>query len=237
METERLWPSGPTFVQAENAKLTTDTVLLADFAAVKAGERGADLGCGSGALMLLLMWRVPGLQMTGYEINEGASAAALQNLCSNGFDGRSQIISGDLRETAAGTRGGSFDFVISNPPYFQPGRGKSSPQEDRAIAREEAVCSLQDLCKTASRFCRSGGRSFFCYRAERLAELLKEMSANHLEAKRLRFVHHRPEYRAGIVLVEGRKDAKQGLIVEAPLILFQENGKETEEYRRIYHRT
>ena len=39
-----------------------------------------------------------------------------------------------------------------------------------------------------------------------------------------------------LVLLEGRKDGKPGLKAEAPLILFDEQRMETEEYRRIYHR-
>ena len=65
---ERLWDGGPLFIQAESAKLTTDTVLLADFAANRRGERGLDLGCASGALLLLLLWREESLKMTGVEL-------------------------------------------------------------------------------------------------------------------------------------------------------------------------
>ena len=65
---ERMWDGGPVFLQAKTAKLTTDTVLLADFAEIGRAQRGADLGCGSGALMLLLLWRDGRLKMTGVEL-------------------------------------------------------------------------------------------------------------------------------------------------------------------------
>ena len=42
-----------------------------------------------------------------------------------------------------------------------------------------------------------------------------------------------PEF---IVTVEGRKDGKPGLKVEAPFLIRGADGAETEEYRRICHR-
>ena len=52
---ERLWPGGPVFRQAAHFRLGTDAVLLADFIRPDGRRRGIDLGCASGALMLLLL--------------------------------------------------------------------------------------------------------------------------------------------------------------------------------------
>jgi tRNA1Val (adenine37-N6)-methyltransferase len=49
-------------------------------------------------------------------------------------------------------------------------------------------------------------------------------------------VHHRPSAEASILLLEARKDGKPGLRIDPPLILHDETGNETEEYKRIYHR-
>ena len=235
-EAEQLWAEGPAFFQAEHARLTTDTVLLADFARVRGRVCGADLGCASGALMLMLLWREQGAHMTGFELNPEAASLAEKNMQLNGLEGRSKIRGGDFRETVKQCRSGSFDFVISNPPYFEPDRGLIPPEENRAAARTEQSCSLAEVCEAAARLCRSGGCVFFCYRPEGLNRLLREMSARRLEPKRIRFVHHRQGKEAGLVLAEGRKNGNPGLKVEAPLILFTEDGQETAEYQRIYHR-
>ena len=130
---------------------------------------------------------------------------------------------------------GGYDFVISNPPYFESGRGVLAPENSRAAARAELSCSLEDVCSAAARLCRSGGKVFFSYRPEGLNRLMAEMTKARLEPKRLRFVHHRQEKEASLVLVEGRKDGNPGLKVEAPLVLFADNGEESAEYKRIYH--
>ena len=232
---EKMWEDGPLFYQTDYARLTTDTVLLADFAQVSGMKCGADLGCASGALMLLLLWREPQLSMTGFEISQNAAALARENMFLNGLDGRSDLVCGDFRLTVRDLVAGGYDFVISNPPYFEPGRGVLAPENSRAAARAELSCSLEDVCSAAARLCRSGGKVFFPYRPEGLNRLMAEMTKARLEPKRLRFVHHRQEKEASLILVESRKDGNPGLKVEAPLVLFADNGEESAEYKRIYH--
>ena len=70
------WPGGPLFRQSEHFKLSTDSVLLADFAQIRGAKRGIDLGCGSGILSLLLAQKSAGLRMTGLELLPEAAAAA-----------------------------------------------------------------------------------------------------------------------------------------------------------------
>ena len=236
MNIMRLWPEGPLFQDAAQMRLTTDSVLLADYAAVRSGEKGADLGCGSGLLMLLLLWRESGLRMTGLEILPEALSLAEENLRLNGLQERAALIGGDLRDTVKTLPNGGFDFVISNPPYFIPENGGISPDSSRGIARGETTLQLTELCEAASRLCRSGGRVYCCHRPERLVSLLEEMRTHHLEPKRIRFVHHALQAPAFLLLVEGRKDGKPGLRVEAPFLIRGEDGAETEEYRRICHR-
>ena len=217
-------------------RLTTDSVLLADFAAVRSGEKGADLGCGSGLLMVLLLRRESGLRMTGLEIQPEALRLAEENLQINSLRERAELLCGDLRETVKRLPNGGFDFVISNPPYFPPESGRMPPDVARETARGETALALPELCAAASRLCRSGGRIFLCHRPERLVSLLQEMRAHHLEPKRIRFVHHHLHAPASLLLVEGRKDGKPGLSVEAPFLIRGADGAETEEYRRICHR-
>lgn len=236
MDDDRLWPGGPVLQQPKSVKITTDTVLLADFAQIRDGQKGVDLGCSSGAIMILLMHRETGLRMTGLEIDQTALKMAESNLRINDMEGRANLVFGDMRKTSTELPNAGFDFVISNPPYFTPGIGIRSPVAERAAARSGESCSTEDICRIASRLCRSGGKAFFSYRPERLITLLTLMKAFRLQPKRLRFVHHNPAAKASVVLVEGRKDGKESLSVEAPLILCGEDGTESIEYRRIYHR-
>ena len=236
MNTARLWPDGPLFTEARHMRLTTDSILLADFASVRSGERGVDLGCASGLMMLLLLRRESGLRMTGLELLPEALSLAGENLRLNGLQERAELICGDLRETVKTLPNGGFDFVIANPPYFPPESGDMSPDSARGIARGETMLQLPELCAASSRLCRSGGRIFFCHRPERMLSLLQEMREHHLEPKRIRFIHHALPAPAFLLLVEGRKDGNPGLKVEPPFFIRGADGAETEEYRRICHR-
>ena len=87
-----LWPGGPRFAQAETMRLSTDSVLLADFARLRGGEKGIDLGCASGAIALLLLTREPRLHMTGLELDAEAAELARENMRVNALTERSQLV-------------------------------------------------------------------------------------------------------------------------------------------------
>lgn len=231
-----LWEGGPAFAQAEHFRLSTDCVLLADFVNVAGRKRGIDLGCASGAIALLLLWRSPRLHMTGLELLEDAAELAEKNMERNDLQDRSRIICGDIRRHRELFKSGSFDLVAANPPYFPVERGKLSPDEKRSGARGEVSCSLEDICAAASYLCCTGGSFSVVYKPERLSELFCAMTAHGLEPKRLRLVCYRQDSAPSLVLVEGRRGGKPGLDILPPLILTGPDGGDSQEVLRIYHR-
>ena len=231
-----LWPGGPLFAQAENQRLGTDCVLLADFVRTRRGQRGIDLGCASGALALLLLAREPTLRMTGLELDADAAALGRANLEANALSGQGEILTGDIRDHRALFPAGSFDFVVTNPPYFPLGRGALPPDPARAAARSEASCSLGDLCRAAAWLLHTGGALFLVHRPERLSELMVTLTACALEPKRLRFVCARSDSAPSLVLLEARRGGQPGLRIEPPLLLTDPDGRESPELCRIYRR-
>ncbi len=231
-----LWPGGPLFAQAENQRLSTDSVLLADFARLRPGSRGIDLGCASGALALMLLAREETLDMTGLELDSRAAAVARANLERNGWSGRARIVTGDIRAHRELFRAGSFDLAVANPPYFPLGSGALSPDPARAAARSETDCTLEELCRATAWLLRSGGSFCVVHRPERLSELLAAMASQALEPKRLRMVSSRYDSAPSLVLAEGRRGGRPGLRIEPPLLLTDPDGAESAEFRRIYHR-
>ena len=167
--------------------------------------------------------------MTGLEIQQDAASLAEETFRLNGLSDRAEVCCGDYRNVVKELPNGGFDFVISNPPYFSEKQGAMSPKLNRATARAELTSSLTELCHAASKLCRSGGKVFFSFRTDRLAELLNEMVSAHLEPKRLRFIHHNALSAASVVLAEGRKDGKPGLRIDAPFLLHDEDGRESRE--------
>ena len=233
---DELWSGGPKFHQAEYGfKLGTDSVLLAHFTNPARAKRVLDLGCGAGVLTVLTAYKAPRAQVYGIEIQPESADVCKQNMAANGF-APENILIGDLREHRKLFEAGSFDLVISNPPYFTAKSGFTAPDEKRATARDERSCSMDDLCKAAGYLVKWGGAFTVVHRPERLSELLCCLTKYGLEPKRLRLVSHKAASAPSLILVEARRGGKPGLSIEPPLILAKDDGSDTEEIQKIYHR-
>lgn len=233
---DELWPGGPKFKDGGAFPLGMDAVLLADFAAkrAKAGAKLCDLGCGSGAAALLLLERTPGLTCVGVEIDPVAAEAARANFKANGWEDRAEILTGDLREHKRLLPTGAFALVVSNPPYFPAGSGKTA-RGAKAAARSETDCTLAEICAAAAWCLKNGGSLALVHRPERLADVLQELRGAGIEPKRLRFVQQTAGSAPSLALIEGRRGGNPGLSVERPLILKAPNGCDSEEFLSIYH--
>ena len=211
--------------------LTQDSVLLAGFVRPRPRERALDLGAGQGVLGLMLMARCPDLCVDGVELSAYAAEQACLNYRRAGFDGRGRIVCADLRALPGGMLG-RYDLCLSNPPYFAPGRGAVARTAAKAGAR--CGCAPDDLCASAGRALRWGGRFFVCYRPDRLPALFAALASCRLEPKRLRFVHHQPGREACLALVEARKGGGAQLDVMPPLFMQDESGNCTPEALEMY---
>ena len=235
MDLKSLWPDGPLFSQPKDGfGFTTDSVLLADFACRQSFRRCCDLGSGIGVLTLLIADACPDALVEAVEIQPRWAELSRQNIAANGMEGRVNVITGDLREHRSMFVPGSFDLVVSNPPYFPAGSGKTA-QGAFAIAREERCCTLADVVRAGAYLLKTGGRFCIVHRSERLAELMCAMTHAGLEPKRLRLIQHSRGSKPKLVLAEGRRGASPGLDVLPPLILKDDLGSDTPEARRIYH--
>lgn len=227
-------PGGFTLNTEGSFPLSTDSMCLGAFCPLFPGGRIADLGSGCGTLGLLLLGRQPEITVTGLEIDPAAHTAAMKNIRRNGLEGRLQSVLGDIGAASRLLPPGSFDLVVSNPPYFAPGRGQSSKAQPRKMAREGANCSLETVYAAAAWLLPTGGRFCLCARTEDLTELLFLGRRLHLEPKRLQFLRHRAGSPAKVLLLECRRGGGKGLKLEPDLILYNADSSPTEQMRRIY---
>lgn len=185
--------------------LGQDSLALADFATLRRGDKVCDLGCGAGALLLLLAGRQSTLELSGVEISPEDSALARKNLAENGLTG--EIYTGDVRRVCKTLPAGGFSLVVSNPPYFRAGSGG-----DGGAARMEEA-TLTDWCAAAGRLVKNGGRFALVHRPERLAELFAALQHSGLEPKRLQLIQHKEDTPPSAVLVEAVRQGRLGLEV------------------------
>jgi release factor glutamine methyltransferase len=74
-----------------------------------------DLGVGSGAIILSILAERPAARGLGIDVSEEALAVARENAANLGLAGRLALLRGDWTH---GLAEGSFDLVVSNPPYI-----------------------------------------------------------------------------------------------------------------------
>ena len=187
----------------------TDSFALGYFARTKAGEAVCDLGSGTGLLGTLLLARNAALTVHCVEISDAATALAQKSFAENAWTDRA---------------------IFHNPPYFKAGSGASCGENARKTAREESLCTLDDVCAAAARVLRWGGRFCAVHRVERLTDLLCALRAHAMEPKRLRFVLPRSDAAPSLLLIEARRGGKSGLTVESPLVIG------SEEWDKVYFR-
>lgn len=192
--------------------LGQDSLLLGSFATVRRGDRVWDLGCGAGALLLLLAGRAGDLTLTGVEISAADSQLARENLRENGLNG--EIFTKDVENMDLPA--GAASLVVCNPPYFKAGSGTSG-----GTARMGA--GLESWCAAAGRLLKNGGRFALVHRPERLAEVFAAMKAAGVEPKRLQLVQHGPDTPPSAVLVEGVRQGRPGLTVLPVLLMNRRN--------------
>ncbi len=211
-----------------------DAVLLSGFAKVKPQENVLDLGTGTGIIPILLAGKTKAGQLTGLEIQPESADMANRSVCFNDLQGRIRIVQGDIKEARTLFGAASFDVVTSNPPYMIAEHGLTNPEDAKAIARHEILCTLEDVVSQAAAVLRPGGRFYMVHRPFRLAEIIRVMSLHKLEPKRMQLVYPYVDKEPSMVLIEGVRGGNPGMTVEKPLIIYKEQGVYTDEIYEIY---
>ena len=220
--------------RADAFRFGTDAVLLADFAAPRRHDRVCDLGTGTGIIPLLLYARENTISADAVEIQPDMADMAARSMAMNGLNERIRVLPGDLRSIRTLLPHACYDLVTCNPPYGKAGGTLLNPDASKRLARHEESCAIEDVACAAAWLLQNGGRLCCVFPAARMIELSDAMRKYRMAPKRIRMVHSRVEKAAHLCLMEGMLDARPGLIIEPPLVIYDENNAYTPELRRIY---
>ena len=91
--------------------------------------------------------RLVELQVTAVEKNADMAALCNENVTQNGLQNRIRVLAADIREMPP-VLAGSFDHVVSNPPYHNS-HGTRPRHPDRAAAHMGDDTEMQDWVKAA----------------------------------------------------------------------------------------
>ncbi len=208
-------------------RFSLDAILLNQFVRIRKNERVIDLGTGCGILPLLLSYGTKAHSFVGVEIQKGLAECAQKNVGLNHLDGRISILRQDFSKLKGTFPPGSFDVVLSNPPYRSYRSGRINPSVEKAVARHEINGTLEDLIAIASYLLPIKGRCYVIFPALRTVDLFVALREGKLEPKRLQFVHPRVEEEAKFILTESVKTSGVELKIMNPLILHESDSGET----------
>ena len=129
-------------------KVGTDGVLLGAWAPIAVSIQHSafsilDVGTGSGLIARMLMQRCPEAEVEGIDID----AAAVEQACENGV----KAYCSSLQNWQ-----GSYDLIVSNPPYFQ--NSLKNPDKGRQTARHTDTLSYAELVNHSARLLKKDGQ-------------------------------------------------------------------------------
>lgn len=126
-------------------KVGTDGVLLGLWARGNRANSILDIGCGSGIITLILAQRFENSKVTGVEISESCANQAKSNVEGSPFFQQITIVNKKIQDFNQGT----FDIIVSNPPYFENSLLSTKSEKDRA--RHTLTLTNTDLLRAVSR--------------------------------------------------------------------------------------
>ena len=230
-------------------KTWIDSVLLAASCPAKAGEHILDMGCGVGGAGLSVLRRVEGVKLTGVEIQGDHATLATQNAQSNGFEQQCEFVTADIKDFNKGKRACKeesrsaparlsdvkYDHVICNPPYLDGGAHLRSPSQEKATAmgHEVDALSLQDWVDTAYYCLHPKGLFTMIHRADKLDEIISCLSPR-FGAIEIFPLWPKKGVPAKRVIIRAARDRKSPVILQAGLVLHNEDGSYSNAAEKIF---
>ncbi|QTA83188.1 SAM-dependent methyltransferase [Desulfonema limicola] len=220
--------------QQKGYRFSLDAVLLAHYAGFYEKKTILDLGTGCGIIPLIIGFQCPYTRISGVEIQKQLADTAVLNVNANNMEKQINILCKDMKTLTHQDISGPVDMVVTNPPYRKLDSGRINPGSQKAIARHEIKVSLADVIQTAVKMLNISGIFLIIYPVERLAELLSIMHNLNLEPKFLRMIHSRQNCEAKLVIAEGIKGGRPGIKIGSPLVIYELDGRYTDEVNRIF---
>lgn len=211
-----------------------DSVMLANFVTIRLRDQLLlDLGTGNAVIPLILSLRCD-KKIVGVEIQSKVATLAQKSVDYNKLSDQIDIVNLDMKDYLTDVTRETFDVVVCNPPYFKVNKNSYfNDSKEKCVARHEIAITLDELLTVAKGLLKNNGTFVMVHRPERLLEIFDLFRKNHIEPKKIRFVYGTIDKESTLVLIEGTKNGKAGLKIEPPFLMYQPDGRMTEEYEKM----
>jgi len=194
----------------------SDSIFLYDFISFfKPKGKLLDVGCGVGIISLLLSRdfniETNIIDKQAIMLDYAKHNYAINNLNVNPYLGDFQDFSEENK----------FDFVISNPPFYDENVTQSE-NEHLNIARYAQHLPISSFISKVKKILKPRGYFIFCYDAKQIDRLLHALKENKINPEVLRFVHSKVDRESKLVMISARMNSKSLVKIMPPLIVFDE---------------
>lgn len=215
-----------------------DSVLLSDFAKnMKNDSKVLDLGTGTGIIGILLCKKTNLKEIKGIEIQSDVAEMASRSIKLNNLEEKFQIINDNIKNIGNYFDKGTFDVVVTNPPYKKINSGIINENDNKIISRHEITANLEDFIQQSACMLKDNGSLYMVHKPERLCDIICIMRKYKLEPKELKFVYSNTLAEPSLILIKGCKNGHAFLKVHKPLYVYNEDGTYTDEILKIYGKT
>lgn len=221
---------------SEYFKASVDAILLANFIRLPKSRnfRYIDFCSGNGVIPLLLSQRSQG-HFEGIELQAGLVDMAQRSAQLNHVAHRLDFICQDLKDFNPPPHH-LYDIVSCNPPYFVVDHSRDIHQQmTYALARHEISLRMEDWVSKAGQVLKDRGRLYLVHRPERIDDLVEVLNTYHFGIYRMKFIYPKSSMNANGILIEAiYRGGRQGVRVEPPIIVHEDNNDYTQAMQEIY---
>jgi tRNA1(Val) A37 N6-methylase TrmN6 len=211
-----------------------DAALLQAVIPADASGLLVDLGAGVGTVAFSAAARAHALTAVAVEREPGLVALAREALRAPENAGLAERVRVVMADAAAAGEidkalgGRTADWVLMNPPFDTPGRGRPSPDQGRRSAHVGADGLLEAWCATAAALVRPGGLLGLIHRAGTLPAVLQALSGAFGDVRVLP-AHPATDAAASRIVVRAERGSRAPFRLLPGLTLHRAGGAWTEE--------
>jgi tRNA1Val (adenine37-N6)-methyltransferase len=211
-------------------RFSVDAPILADFLPCFTTQKALEVGTGVGIVSLLALYKKKFSYIYGIEIQRSLSELAEINVEKNGFGENFNVITDDFKNIYRDFSG--IKHIFSNPPFFEPHRGRLSPNPEIRDAKTETKLTIRQLLVNSYSILGKKGNLYVILPYSRYRETIKMSREIGYFISRQRevfsFNHGKPER---FLIQLTTYDVSP--VTLPPLIIFKEKGVYTDEMDKI----
>lgn len=196
----------------------------------------ADLGCGVGAVLMMMAWSFPSARVVGVEAQPISVDLACRSLRWNGAHDRCEVCLGDLRDPALIAAGRQFELITATPPYFPRGSAVESERVQWGPCHFEHRGGVEAYCAAAARLLAPAGHFVICAAARDRQRVAAGAHDVGLQIRSRLDVTPREGKLPllSVYVMQAAADGASG-ITETALVVRDSSGRRTPSYLQVRH--